>query len=222
MSNYRLGMVTPTAATIALAPEHETPRLLETLTLAFAADPAVRWMYPDPGQYLRYFPALAEALGGSAVVRGTAFRSEGGHAVALWLPPGAAPDEEKLIAVIEASVERRRRDEVFTLFQEMERHHPGGPHWYLPLIGVDPLVQGRGLGAALVRCGLRQCDEQGLPAYLESTNPRNITLYERHGFETVAEITVGGNVRVCSMRRQAHGRQPRDPVFSAVEQGERN
>jgi hypothetical protein len=34
--------------TVQSAQQDDTQRVLDTLTLAFAADPAVRWMYPDP------------------------------------------------------------------------------------------------------------------------------------------------------------------------------
>ena len=35
------------------------------------------------------------------------------------------------------------------------------------------------------------CDRAGLPAYLESTNPRNMTLNQRHGFKAIGQIQVG-------------------------------
>jgi len=35
---------------------------------------------------------------------------------------------------------------------------------------------------------LLRCDGEGLIAYLESSNPANISLYERHGFRVMAEI----------------------------------
>jgi len=34
-------------------------------------------------------------------------------------------------------------------------------------------------------------DDAGLPAYLESSNPRNVPLYARYGFETIQEIRLG-------------------------------
>ena len=34
------------------------------------------------------------------------------------------------------------------------------------------------------------CDEQGLPAYLESSNVLNVPLYQRHGFEVMAEAAL--------------------------------
>jgi GNAT superfamily N-acetyltransferase len=56
------------------------------------------------------------------------------------------------------------------------------------LVGVDPLRQGRGLGSAILQEGLRRCDADGLPAYLENSNPKNTGLYERLGFEAIGLI----------------------------------
>lgn len=68
------------------------------------------------------------------------------------------------------------------ILEQMGQFHPEEPHWYLPTLGVDPIFQNCGQGSALLRKALKQCDEDGLTAYLESSNPRNIPLYERHGF----------------------------------------
>jgi GNAT superfamily N-acetyltransferase len=68
-------------------------------------------------------------------------------------------------------------------------HHSAvpGPHWYLPLIGVEPSRQGQGLGATLLQVMLSRADVEGLPCYLETFQPTNIRFYQRHGFEIVAE-----------------------------------
>ena len=165
--------------------------MLATLTLAFAADPAARWLYPDPQQYRRYFPAFVQAFGGAALARGTAVVSEGHAGAALWLPPDTAPDEEALTALLEESVADREKADAFAVFDAMARYHPDEPHWYLALIGVKPARQGQGHGSAMLRHALRWCDQARLPAYLESTAPRNIPLYERHGFEVMGEIRIG-------------------------------
>jgi hypothetical protein len=52
--------------------------------------------WPDPRQYLEAFPPFARAFGGWAIDHGTAHYYEGFSGVALWFPPGAAPDEESL------------------------------------------------------------------------------------------------------------------------------
>jgi len=61
--------------------------------------------------------------------------------------------------------------------------HPEEPHRYLHFIGVHQDHQGSGLGGALLASMLDECDERGLPAYLESSNPVNNALYHRFGFE---------------------------------------
>ena len=87
------------------------------------------------------------------------------------------------------------------ILEQMEAAHPKGPHWHLAFIGVDPAHQGRGIGAALLRHTLARVDEDHLPSYLESSNPANISLYRRHGFEVVREIRVGGAPLVTPMIR---------------------
>lgn len=178
-------------------------RVIYTLISAFADDPAVRWMYPDQQQFRRYFPAFVKAFGGEALACGTAVVS-GDHAgAALWLAPGITPDEEALAALLQQSLANREKEDAFALFDEMAHYHPEEPHWYLPLIGVLPTEQGRGHGSALLRYALRRCDEAGLPAYLESTSPRSVPLYRRHGFEVTGEIRVGRCPPIFPMVRPA-------------------
>jgi ribosomal protein S18 acetylase RimI-like enzyme len=88
------------------------------------------------------------------------------------------------------------------VFEQMGKFHPEEPCWYLPLIGVDPTCQGRGYGSALLRYALEQVDGTGAPAYLESSNPRNVPLYERHGFEVLGRIQAGSSPTVVPMLRR--------------------
>jgi ribosomal protein S18 acetylase RimI-like enzyme len=91
---------------------------------------------------------------------------------------------------------------MFSMFEQMDAYHPGEPHWHLPLIGVDPASQNRGIGSALQRHVLDQCDRQQLLAYLEATSPRNVPLYERHGFEALGSIQVADSPPIVPMLRK--------------------
>lgn len=74
------------------------------------------------------------------------------------------------------------------ILDSIERHHPTDDHYYLAVIGTDPGAQGRGIGAALMAPMLRRCDDEGLPAYLESSKESNLGYYHRHGFEVTREF----------------------------------
>jgi ribosomal protein S18 acetylase RimI-like enzyme len=89
------------------------------------------------------------------------------------------------------------------VLERMGACHPAEPHWYLPLIGVDPAHQRQGFGSVLLQHALSQCDHDHTPAYLESSNPANIPLYRRHGFEVMGTIQVGSSPPVFPMLRPA-------------------
>lgn len=178
-------------------------RQVGTLVRAFAADPAVRWMYPDPEQYQMCFPEFVHAFGGRAFECGTADELPGLAGVALWLPPDVQPDETAVVGALQRSVSEQRLPELFELFAKMGAFRPGEAHWYLPLIGVDPVAQGRGCGSELMRGALTRCDRDRLPAYLEATNPRNASFYERFGFRRVGTIQSGSSPEIIPMLRPA-------------------
>ena len=186
---------------IIVAEPHSAERVYGVLTLAFADDPANRWLFSEAEQYLRHFPAFARALGGAALHLRTALVSSDYSAVALWLAPDVSPDEQALTRIVD-QVASEKRNDIAMVIEEMGRHHPQEPHWYLPFIGVEPMHRNHGLGTELLRTQLAKCDTAQLPAYLESTNPRNRPLYERHGFKAVAEIKVGNCPPIVPMLRR--------------------
>ena len=56
---------------------------------------------------------------------------------------------------------------------------------------------------------LIQCDRDQKLAYLESSNPKNITIHERHGFELLGTVQVGGSPPICPMLRKPQPQQLR-------------
>jgi hypothetical protein len=100
-------------------------------------------------------------------------RSSDGLGVALWLPPGVNSDDGPLEAVIAESIAEEKQADVSAAFGRTKHYRPTEPHWYLPLIGVEPLHRNKGCGAGLLQHGLRH-----RPAYLWSSNPLNTSLYK--------------------------------------------
>jgi len=174
---------------------------INTVVLGFAADPMARWVWPDSSEYLRIMPQFVKAFGGRAFENGTAYITEGARAAALWLPPGVQPDEAAMGAITTDSLRPEIAEDIGPILEGMAEHHPHEPHWYLPLIAADPNWTGQGLGTLLMKHALRRCDQDGIAAYLESSNPRNISLYERHGFSIVGQIQYGSSPTLTPMLR---------------------
>ena len=88
----------------------------------------------------------------------------------------------------------------------VEKAHPKAPHYYLEFLGTQRDRQSKGVGSAVISHVLGRADTEGIPAYLESSNPRNIPFYARHGFEVRDEVTCGkGAPVVTTMWREPRG-----------------
>jgi ribosomal protein S18 acetylase RimI-like enzyme len=186
---------------ICTATKAEENSVVAVIMMAFSTDPAARWLYPEPHQYLTHFPAFIKAFAGKAFECESVHYAEGFAGAALWLPPNIHSDEDALIRLFDETVSESKKEDLFGVFEQMGNYHPTEPHWYLPMIGVDSFHQGNGYGSALMRHALVQSDNDEKLAYLEFSNPRNVSLYERHGFEMLGTIQVGSSPPIFPMLR---------------------
>ena len=180
----------------------EKKQAIHAIVLAFSADPTVRWLYPHAYEYSSRFPKLIDVFGGKAFERETAHYIEDFAGAALWLKPNVHPDGDALQEIIRTTIPPDRIEEANAIFEQMDAYHPAEPHWYLPLIGVDPAHQGCGHGSTLLEYTLAACDREGRKAYLESSNATSIPLYERHGFQLRGEIQAGSSPKLFPMLRE--------------------
>ena len=177
-------------------------KAIATLELAFAADPVMRWFWPDPAVYRATFATFVVAIAGRAFEQGTALCLDHVRGVALWLSPGVGADDDTLVRIMLESVDPGILTDLSTFANKVHDHHPPGDHWYLPVTGVDPFVQGKGHGSALLRHALATSDRDGLPTYLEASTERSRQLYARFGFREVGVVQVGSSPRVWPMLRE--------------------
>ncbi len=191
-----------TTPAIKVATTSDEAPAIAVMVLAFGSDPAARWTWPDPQQYLTHFPDFVKTLGGKAFEHGSAYYVNGYAGAALWLPPEVSPDEEALTTLLQRTGAAHVQEDAAAVFEQMGRYHPQEPHWFLPFIGADPSQQGKGYGTALMKHALVPCDRDHKLAYLESSNPKNIPLYERHGFELLGIIQVGTSPPIFPMLRK--------------------
>ena len=188
---------------IRAAGSDDRAQLVQTAVLAFVTDPMARWISERASLFLDATGEFFDAFGGRAFDHGTAWTANEGQAVALWLPPGVEPDGERMVGILQEFTSAERFEEMMIVLGQMEQFHPREEHWYLPIIGCDPMFLGQGLGGMLMKTALERVDAEGLPAYLESSNPRNVSLYERYGFEVIGEIQHGSSPTMLPMYRAA-------------------
>ncbi|HEU4598931.1 MAG TPA: GNAT family N-acetyltransferase, partial [Solirubrobacterales bacterium] len=86
-------------------------------------------------------------------------------------------------------------------FERFEEARPSEPHYYLSLLGTHPDHTGQGWGMGLLGDNLARIDAEGVAAYLESSNPANVSRYERLGFTVFDEFAVSEEIAVAQMWR---------------------
>ncbi|MFD2688234.1 GNAT family N-acetyltransferase [Streptomyces phyllanthi] len=176
---------------IRTADEGDREPVTRLLDRAFRDDPVSVWVFPGAEDRRTRHPGLMAAFVDIVLAAGRIDVTEDGTACALWMsvpaeeaqkgPEGEQGGDDGPALVREAvDPDNERIELVGRLTGEI--HPSGRAHEYLWLIAVAPERQGQGLGAALVQPVLDRCDREGVPAYLEASNPRSRALYERLGF----------------------------------------
>jgi ribosomal protein S18 acetylase RimI-like enzyme len=182
----------PREVEVRKATEADVPALARSLARAFFEDPVFAWLLPDASDRLeRAERGFAFYLRRIYLEHDECYTLDGGGGGALWLPPNTwhlGPLAQLRLAPGMLAATGRRFPQLMRAIATIEANHPKAPHFYLPFVGVEPAMQGRGLGTALMRPILERCDREGLPAYLESTTPRNRACYERQGFQVTEEF----------------------------------
>jgi ribosomal protein S18 acetylase RimI-like enzyme len=189
------------------ARREDVPALAAMLARAFFDDPVASWAWRPDGlrpAALERFQAirLRQLLSGEDVWTSAYLQS-----AALWAPPRAwHMSLRETVALGPCFLRPRllaRMPLVALGWERLERHHPRTPpHYYLAVLGTEPDAQGQGLGSAVLRPVLEQCDIDQVAAYLESSKERNIDFYGRHGFRVVEEIRLLRGPKMWGMWRE--------------------
>jgi GNAT superfamily N-acetyltransferase len=180
--------------------------VIETLTVAFARDPIIRFQFQDDETY----PARAAAFFGHyfdvRIRGGEIFVAGNGTGVSLWNPPGGnrlgkefvESDWERNVVPALDAAELRRYESFKVVLDAMT---PREPHWYLGLLATRPEKQRTGVGRGLLEPMLQRADDDHVAVFLETANPDNVEIYKRFGFDVSADEVVPGGPRVWGMLR---------------------
>ena len=201
-------MNAPLPVAIRRATAADAPRVAQLFAAAFSRDPVFDWLTRKGKERThalqRFFSWMLE---NRALAHNETWITADGFAAAAWIPPyglpgrGWASDLRVLPRILQLTG-LGRLPRGAAMAAAMEHAHPDEPFFYLAFIGVAPRMQGTGLGSSLLKQTLTRADAAGVGAYLESSNPRNLRLYERAGFSVIQEIRARKDAPpVFAMRR---------------------
>jgi ribosomal protein S18 acetylase RimI-like enzyme len=185
----------------------DVPAIATCLASAFYDDPVWgRWTFPEEATRYQGVYELMRFWTAAAARYPWVRMTDNADAVAVWIPPGKpemTKEEEGRFASLIGELVGGRASELNDLFDRFDEHHPEEPaHYYLSLWGTHRDHAGRGVGTALIRDNLARIDAEGMPAYLESSNPANLRRYEALGFTPTREFGPVGGPVITSMWRQ--------------------
>lgn len=194
-------------ATVRTATSADLPALGQALAAAFDDDPFWAWLTPDRARYRRAAPAFfTRDAALHLATPGEVLVDDQLRGAAIWCAPAAwrnSTGNALRMAAPSFRLFGTRTIRGLNALRALERAHPPHPHhWYLSVLGTDPAHQGHGIGSALIRAVTDRCDEQGIPAYLESSKESNIAFYARHGFEVTGELPLGDGPSMWPMWRE--------------------
>jgi len=182
----------PHAHRVRVATGDEWRPLGHLLGAAFYDDPVWEWTAADPRRRQRHLgPAFGQFIR-RRLGEGTVWTTDDLSGAAMWSAPDdwkSGPGEQLRMAwpMGRAIGFRSARSRLGAL-AEIERHHPSEPHWYLAILGADPDRRGQGIGGALMAPMVQRCDDEGMPAFLESSKEQNLAFYHRFGFEVTGTV----------------------------------
>lgn len=191
----------------------------EALARAFHGDPLQAYVFPDPIERASRSPEHFAPILRYGLLFGEVLTTEWEPlGASVWLPPGESEVTPERAAAaglngLPAAIGEEAAGRFFSALEAVEPYHRDiPPHWYLMVVGVSPEGRGRGLGRALIQPVMDRADAAGLPCYLETAQPDNVSFYERLGFRQVVDIVEPhSGLRLWTFRRDA----PR-PATAAV------
>lgn len=174
------------------------PQLSEVLARSFQSDSMFAYIFPreqqvSPGHRHLLMTQLMHAVLRYGVLFGEVYTTFDRKGAAIWLPPNETP--MALGGLVQSGLLSLPFKLGFSAFQRFLRvmdyaeqiraEQLPVSHWRLLLLGVEPIVQGQGIGSELIQPVLTQADDTRALCYVETLNPLTLEFYLKHGFQLI-------------------------------------
>ncbi len=193
-------------ATVRKVTPEDRKQLTAAMARAFDDDPIANWFAAQDKRRARRIYDFMDVAYRITAPGNELYTTDALQGGAYWSPPGkwkmGMLQQLMLLPAMIRTSTFRRVPAIMGGLNAIEKKHPHEPHYYLLALGVEPELQGHGIGTQLMAPVLERCDKERVPAYLESSKERNVPLYERNGFKVTEELDVpNGGPKIWLMWR---------------------
>jgi ribosomal protein S18 acetylase RimI-like enzyme len=183
-------------------------KVANVLAQCFIDDPSFVLVFGETPNKLNALNAFFESFVADAMQRGEIIIAPEEQGACVWYPAEVEIFNEKfeqtlveIVSIVShfAGEESGKRFE--HLIQKVGAHEPKQPHCEVFFIGLKPSARGKGIGKSLLKPILDYADIRQVGCYLVSSNIRNISFYERHGFQKFCPIEISDSYSMTGMWR---------------------
>ncbi|MCG7857131.1 GNAT family N-acetyltransferase [Flavihumibacter sp.] len=176
--------------------EEELEAASLSLANAFFMDPLQRYVFPEEKDNREKSPIHFKSILNYGYLFGDVYTTDDIGGAVVWLRPGETDGSPEMAVAagldkLPEEVGTEEMNRFFNAIAFVETFHKEDipmPHWYTMVIGVDPVHQGKGYGRILLDPVLEQAAADGIPVYLETAQPANVSFYQHLGFRILREL----------------------------------
>lgn len=190
------------------APETRIQTTASTLAQGFMDDPILSFVFPDFNSRVEALTNWFQLFVKDGCNRGTVTLAPAEQGAIVWYPADVQIFDrgfDDLLGEVAVVVEHFGGLEAVNRFEQlgkmMASAEPDVPHCEVFWLALLPEARRQGLGGSLLQSVLQHADANQVGCYLVSSNPRNISFYERYGFRQLFPLLVEDGLLLTGMWR---------------------
>jgi ribosomal protein S18 acetylase RimI-like enzyme len=182
------------------------------LARSFYDYPLFTYYWPDPKRRSRYFQWYCGCILNYGLKFAEVYTTPEVRGISIWFPPGKTQittwryvRSGFLLLPIHMGARQffEQTMKAEDMVSQIHRELMPGNHWYLWVLAVDPGYQHQGIGTTLMQPGLENADAQRLPCYLETCGEKNVSFYQKRGFDVALTKQIqSSDLSICFLIRK--------------------
>ncbi|MEN8493630.1 GNAT family N-acetyltransferase [Dehalococcoides sp. THU3] len=177
----------------------DIPRAAEVCARAFQNDPVMKEISNGKAGIDALYRIFEYILKTGMDIGQSYASSANLEGIALWEPNNVHKTFRQRIRHLSYLFQARNQLPLLTemsrvdkISQSLRTKHAPAIYFHLALLAVNPEYQGHGIAGHLIRPMLDFMNQTGIPCYLETQSPENVSMYEHLGFKTLASQRISG------------------------------